>query len=149
MAATRRSGSACRQERVFRWPRQGKLFALDAFRTTRQHGTITLAGSEHRYRRPVRPASEELSDQVPHRSFRGSLMPLATGLATVIAVLGPLGPAGALAAVRAPGGGVPGDAGGTIRAQEWWLTALQVTQVWRTSEGAGVTVAVLGTGVAA
>src|SRR5580658_1081005 len=141
MAATRRNGSACRPERVFRWPRQGKLFALDAFRTTRQHGTITLAGSEHRYRRPVRPASEEISDQVSHRSFRGSLMPLATGLAAVIAVLGPLGPTAALAAVRAPGGAV---AGGAIRAQEWWLTGLQVTQAWQTSKGAGVVVAVLG-----
>src|SRR5580704_16156379 len=148
MAATRRNGSACRPERVFRWPRQGKLFALDAFRTTRQHGTITLAGSEHRYRRPVRPASEEISDQVSHRSFRGSLMPLATGLAAVIAVLGPLGPAPALAAVRTPGGAAAGDAGGTIRAQEWWLAALQVTQAWQTSQGAGVIVAVLGTGVA-
>src|SRR5580700_11737659 len=100
MAATRRNGSACRPERVFRWPRQGKLFALDAFRTTRQHGTITLAGSEHRYRRPVRPASEEISDQVSHRSLRGTLMPVATGLATAIAVLGALGSAPALAATQ-------------------------------------------------
>jgi hypothetical protein len=75
-------------------------------------------------------------------------MPLATGLAAVIAVLGPLGPAPALAAVRTPGGAAAGDAGGTIRAQEWWLAALQVTQAWQTSQGAGVIVAVLGTGVA-
>jgi hypothetical protein len=38
-------------------------------------------------------------------------------------------------------------AGSTIRGQEWWLTGLHVTQAWRTSEGAGIIVAVLGTGV--
>ena len=38
----------------------------------------------------------------------------------------------------------------SLRGQhEWWLTSLHVTQAWRTSEGAGTTVAVLGTGVAA
>jgi subtilisin family serine protease len=40
-------------------------------------------------------------------------------------------------------------AGGTVRGQEWWLTGLHVTRAWRTSEGAGIIVAVLGTGVAA
>jgi hypothetical protein len=35
----------------------------------------------------------------------------------------------------------------TIRSQEWWLTGLNVTQAWHTSEGAGIIVAVLGTGV--
>jgi hypothetical protein len=71
-------------------------------------------------------------------------MPFATGLATAIAVLGALGSAPALAATQA--GPVAGNA---VRAQEWWLTGLQVTQAWQTSEGTGVTVAVLGTGVAA
>ncbi len=39
--------------------------------------------------------------------------------------------------------------GGTngVRAQEWWLTGLGVPQAWRDSYGAGVTVAVLSTGV--
>jgi hypothetical protein len=36
-----------------------------------------------------------------------------------------------------------------VRAQEWWLTALGVPQAWRVTHGAGVTVAVLSTGVAA
>jgi hypothetical protein len=40
-------------------------------------------------------------------------------------------------------------AGNPVRAQEWWLDSLNVTQAWRTTRGAGVTVAVLGTGVAA
>ena len=70
-------------------------------------------------------------------------MPFATGLATVIAVLGALGPTPALAATQASP-----VAGGAIRAQEWWLTGLQVTHAWQSSKGAGVTVAVLGTGVA-
>jgi hypothetical protein len=33
-----------------------------------------------------------------------------------------------------------------VRHQEWWLHALHVTQAWRTTEGSGVTVAVLDTG---
>ena len=34
-----------------------------------------------------------------------------------------------------------------VRTQEWWLRALHVTQAWRTTQGSGVTVAVLDTGV--
>jgi subtilisin family serine protease len=34
-----------------------------------------------------------------------------------------------------------------VRHQEWWLTRLHVTQAWRTTRGAGVTVALLDTGV--
>jgi len=37
--------------------------------------------------------------------------------------------------------------GNTARDQEWWLAGLHVTQAWRRSEGSGITVAVLGTGV--
>ncbi len=68
-------------------------------------------------------------------------MPFTTGLAAVMAVLGVLGSAPAF-------GATPGTAAGsTIRSQEWWLTGLNVTQAWHTSEGAGIIVAVLGTGV--
>ena len=35
----------------------------------------------------------------------------------------------------------------TVRNQEWWLTSLHVTKAWLSSRGAGVTVAVLDTGV--
>ncbi len=38
---------------------------------------------------------------------------------------------------------------GSMQAQEWWLAGLHVTQAWPSTEGAGITVAVLGTGVAA
>jgi hypothetical protein len=34
-----------------------------------------------------------------------------------------------------------------VRGQEWWLTTVRVTQAWQVSRGAGVTVAVLDTGV--
>ena len=35
----------------------------------------------------------------------------------------------------------------TVRNQEWWLTSLHVSKAWLSSRGAGVTVAVLDTGV--
>ncbi|HEV2537356.1 MAG TPA: S8 family serine peptidase, partial [Streptosporangiaceae bacterium] len=43
--------------------------------------------------------------------------------------------------------GDTGLAGDTVQAQEWWLGGLHVTQAWRSTQGAGITVAVLGTGV--
>ncbi len=42
-----------------------------------------------------------------------------------------------------------GVAGAGIQGQEWWLAGLHVRQAWQTTEGAGITVAVLSTGVAA
>ncbi len=71
-------------------------------------------------------------------------MPFTTGLAAVVAVLGVLGVLGSAPAFGATPGTV---ADSSIRSQEWWLTGLNVTQAWRTSEGAGIIVAVLGTGV--
>jgi hypothetical protein len=41
---------------------------------------------------------------------------------------------------------VPAQAS-TVRRDEWWLTALGVRRAWTTSEGAGVTVAILSDGV--
>jgi hypothetical protein len=66
-------------------------------------------------------------------------MPFATGLAAVF--LGVLGPAIAASAAT------PAGHGNTARDQEWWLPGLNVTQVWPKTQGAGVIVAVLGTGV--
>jgi subtilisin family serine protease len=34
-----------------------------------------------------------------------------------------------------------------VRSQEWWLRTLHVTRAWGSTKGAGVTVAVLDTGV--
>jgi hypothetical protein len=59
-----------------------------------------------------------------------------------MAILGVLGSGPAFGATTAA-------AGNAVRGQEWWLTGLHVTQAWRKSEGAGIIVAVLGTGVAA
>ena len=78
-----------------------------------------------------------------HRSFRSTGVSVASGLAAVIAGSWLLGAVPALAAADY------GVAGTGIQAQEWWLAGLHVTQAWQTTEGAGVTVAVLGTGVAA
>src|ERR1700730_14865785 len=89
----------------------------------------------------ARPVSEEISDPVSHRSFRSTLVPFASGLAAVIAISWISGPAPAHAAAGY------GAAGQGVQAQEWWLGGLQVSQTWPSTEGAGVTVAVLGTGV--
>jgi serine protease len=67
-------------------------------------------------------------------------MPFTTGLAAAVAVLGVLGPLPAL-------GATAGAASTSVRSQEWWLASLHVTQAWQTSVGAGITVAVLDTGV--
>jgi Subtilase family len=80
---------------------------------------------------------------VSHRSFRSTGVPVASGLAAVITVSWLLGAVPALAAADY------GVAGTGVQAQEWWLADLHVAQAWQTTEGAGVTVAVLGTGVAA
>jgi hypothetical protein len=68
------------------------------------------------------------------------VMPFATGLAVAAAALGVLP---SLSAMGAPAG--PAQA--SVRSQEWWLASLHVTQAWPSSTGAGVTVAVLSTGV--
>jgi hypothetical protein len=70
--------------------------------------------------------------------FRSALAPIASGLAAVIAISWPA-PAHASAGYAVAGPGV--------QAKEWWLGGLHVTQTWPGTEGSGVTVAVLGTGV--
>ena len=72
-----------------------------------------------------------------HPSFRSTLITVAAGLAALAAVSWPAS-AGAAGYARA---------GNTTQAQEWWLRGLHVTQAWRSAQGAGITVAVLGTGV--
>jgi len=97
---------------------------------------------EHRYRRPRSggPRRRNLT-KVSHRLLRGALLPFTTGLTAALTVLGVLGPATAADAAVSAGHG------NNARAQEWWLSGLNVTQAWPQSEGAGITVAVLGTGV--
>ena len=73
-----------------------------------------------------------------------------TAATAVVAALpasaGPVAPGGP-AAVRA--GTAPRGRSGQIRAQEWWLASLHVPQAWQSSRGAGITVAVLSSGVEA
>jgi subtilase family protein len=78
---------------------------------------------------------------VSHRPFRSSLVSVASGLAAAIAISWVCGPAPARAAAGYSA------AGGGVQAQEWWLGGLHVRQTWPSTQGAGVTVAVLGTGV--
>ena len=73
-----------------------------------------------------------------HRPFRSALVPVASGLAAVIAISWPA-PAHAAAGYTVAGQGV--------QAREWWLGGLHVTQTWPGTDGARITVAVLGTGV--
>ena len=76
-----------------------------------------------------------------HRPFRSSLVSVASGLAAAIAISWVCGPAPARAAAGY------GAAGRGVQAQEWWLGGLHVRQTWPSTQGAGITVAVLGTGV--
>lgn len=60
--------------------------------------------------------------------------------------------AAGLAVAWAAAGSVPALASGArpadqVRSQEWWLSALHVTQAWQTTMGSGVTIALLDTGV--
>src|SRR6202035_5988491 len=81
---------------------------------------------------------------VSHRSFRSPLVPIASGLAAAIAISWTGGFFGPVPAHAAAGYGAAGQG---VQAQEWWLGGLHVSQTWPSTEGAGVTVAVLGTGV--
>ncbi len=69
-------------------------------------------------------------------------MPFATGLAAVLTMLGVTGFAPAIATAAAPAAH-----GNSARDQEWWLAGLHITQAWQKTEGSGITVAILGTGV--
>jgi Subtilase family len=96
--------------------------------------------------------SEGNSAKVSHRIHRGTLVPFVAGLFAVllagfIAAQPVLAGTGTVT-VTAGANGATG-AGGTddVRAQEWWLSGLDVRQAWHVSQGAGVTVAVLSTGV--
>jgi hypothetical protein len=84
-----------------------------------------------------------------HRLHRGTLVPIVAGVFAILV-------AAPVLASATSGAGAPPVSSGTsnsgtagVRADEWWLSHLSAEQAWRTSEGAGVTVAVLSTGVAA
>ncbi len=81
----------------------------------------------------------------------GALLAITVAMTAATAILAPLP---AQAAPGAPGGIAASRAGmasqaaaDTVRDQEWWLANLHVTQAWAATRGAGVTVAVLSSGV--
>ncbi|MFF8810669.1 type VII secretion-associated serine protease mycosin [Streptomyces pactum] len=81
--------------------------------------------------RPFRALRTAVRGPRPHGSPRGRRRRVSVALTAAGLALLPVAPA------RADG----------IRAQEWALDALHVRDAWRTTKGAGVTVAVLDTGV--
>jgi len=86
---------------------------------------------------------------VSHRLHRGTLVPIVAAVfAMLVAAPVLASSAGSGGASPAPGGLSASNASG-VRAHEWWLADLSTQQAWRTSEGAGITVAVLSTGVSA
>ena len=81
----------------------------------------------------------------------GALLAITVAMTAATAVLAPLP---AQAAPGAPGGigasravMASQAAADKVRDQEWWLAKLRVTQAWAATRGAGVTVAVLSSGV--
>jgi hypothetical protein len=86
--------------------------------------------------------------------LRGALLPFTSGMATVLTVLGVIGFAPAIAApaghentARELTTAATAGSESSARDQEWWLAGLQVPQAWQESQGSGITVAILSTGV--
>jgi Subtilase family len=76
---------------------------------------------------------------------RGTLVPILAGIFAILVAA----PVLASSAGDAGTSGTPAGTSSGVRGQEWWLAELGAQQAWRTSKGAGITVAVLSTGVAA
>src|SRR5580658_8498085 len=98
--------------------------------------------------------SEVNSAKVSHRIHRGTLVPFVAGLFAVLlaafmAAQPVLAGTGTVTATTDATGTDASGASGPdgVRAEEWWLAGLDVPQAWKDSRGAGVTVAVLSTGV--
>lgn len=108
-----------------------------------------LIRGQHGLKKAIRAAArrEGILTNVSHGQHRGTLVPFIVGLFVVLML--------ALAASTfvsgkavAAGNRVAAGTDG-VRAQEWWLGALGAPKAWQATRGAGVTVAVLSTGVAA
>jgi subtilisin family serine protease len=124
--------------------------------TGRECGTRSPAGrsrnpanGQHAAGPPSRGDVTAVSPRLPS----GALLAL-TAAMTAATVVGATLPAwagaaapGGPAAVRA--GTAPAERSDRVRAQEWWLGNLHVPQAWQVSRGAGITVAVLSSGVEA
>ncbi|NJP45899.1 type VII secretion-associated serine protease mycosin [Actinacidiphila epipremni] len=104
-----------------------------------QPGAASRTGA-YAERPPSAPAAPRAARTASRPAGRGALRPrlrarLLTG-----------GAAGAAAVVLLTAGGGPAAAD-SIRDRQWALTALHAQKAWQTTKGAGVTVAVLDTGV--
>ena len=111
--------------------------------------------SRERAARRVSPSRGDVTAVSP-RLPSGALLALTVVLTATTTVFAALPASAGPAAHAAPGTRVATRTGtlsrmpsGTIRAQEWWLANLHVPQAWQSSRGAGVTVAVLSSGVLA
>ena len=107
------------------------------------------ANGQHAAYPPSRGDVTAVSPRLPS----GALLALTAAMTAATAVVAAV-PASASAA--APGGPAAIRAGTApavrsdrVRAQEWWLGNLHVPQAWQVSRGAGITVAVLSSGVEA
>ena len=105
------------------------------------------ANGQHAACPPSRGDVTAVSPRLPS----GALLAITVAMTAAAAVLAPLP---AQAAPGAPGGIAASRAGmasqaaaDKVRDQEWWLANLHVTQAWAATRGAGVTVAVLSSGV--
>jgi subtilisin family serine protease len=72
---------------------------------------------------------------------------VAVTAATTVMAAGPAAAGPVRHAAGRAGPATPAAKAGKIRDSEWWLGRMNVTQAWRSSRGAGVTVALLSTGV--
>jgi serine protease len=73
---------------------------------------------------------------------------ISTAAIGLIAAWAALGGVPALAAPARPAGSASGATpADQVRSQEWWLSALHITQAQQTTKGSGVTIALLDTGV--
>ena len=83
----------------------------------------------------------------------GTLLALTVAMTAATAVMAALPASAGPVALGGPaasrGGMAPGARSDQIRAREWWLASLHVPQAWQSSRGAGITVAVLSSGVEA
>ena len=102
---------------------------------------------------PCVPPSRGDVTAVSPRLPSGALLALTVAMTVATAVMAALpasaGPVALGGAAASRGGMAPQARSDRIRAQEWWLASLHVPQAWQSSRGAGITVAVLSSGVEA
>ena len=117
--------------------------------TKGQPGGATIPRTGSSRVSPSRGDVTALSPRLPSGALLALTAAMTAATAVVAALPASAGAAapGGPAAVRA--GTAPAVRSDRVRAQEWWLGNLHVPQAWQVSRGAGITVAVLSSGVEA